>query len=193
MNSHETNREGRKIVEAELLRRGAGSVISSGTRKVYLHASNRDGSRTVQIRVKTKRKENWHSTIVEANPVDTSSDLENENSFWVFVDLGSEPRFWIVPDWWIRNDIYEKHERYLEEHDGRRPINDDSDHHSIDENRLEEWQDKWEILKIFSYPKIAPNSGGRGLGFCLFCGRGPRLGRRDETRAVWRFIEQLIN
>jgi hypothetical protein len=28
-------------------------------------------------------------------------------------------------------------------------INDDSNHHSIDENQLESWQNKWEILGIF--------------------------------------------
>jgi hypothetical protein len=147
VNSHETNREGRRIVEAELLRRGAGSVISDGTQKVLLHATGSDGNRTVIIKVKAKRKENWHSTAGEGKSVEVVP--ENEDNFWVFVDVEGAPKFWVVPDWWIRNDIYEKHEQYLKEHGGHRPVNDDSDHHRIEESRLEEWQDKWEILKIF--------------------------------------------
>jgi hypothetical protein len=36
MNSHELNREARKNVEAELLRLGAASVTTRGTRKIHL-------------------------------------------------------------------------------------------------------------------------------------------------------------
>jgi len=148
MNSHETNSKGREIVKTELLRLGAGSVAEVIEKsKVRLNATSSDGSRTVTIRVKVKRKENWHSTASEGMSSDVAP--KKEINFWVFVDLGSVPKFWVVPDWWIRNDIYEKHEQYIKEHGGHRPINDDSDHHSIEESRLEEWQDKWEILKIF--------------------------------------------
>jgi len=31
----------------------------------------------------------------------------------------------------------------------RIPVNNGSNHHSIDESRLESWQNKWEILGIF--------------------------------------------
>src|SRR5207237_931594 len=61
MNSHELNREGRRNVEAELLRRGAASVTSRGTRKIHLHATNSNHSLTVELQVKTKRKGNWHT------------------------------------------------------------------------------------------------------------------------------------
>ena len=147
MNNHETNRKGRMIVEAELLRRGASFVTPAGTQKVLLHVTNSDGNRTVIIKVKAKQKENWHSSIGEGKPA--KKVPENESNFWVFVDLSDVPKFWVVPDWWIRNDIYQTHEQYLKEHGGHRPVNDDSDHHRIEESRLEEWQGKWEILKIF--------------------------------------------
>ena len=149
MNNHEVNSEGRRRVEAELLRRGAASVTSNGTRKIYLHANNSNCSRTVELKVKTKRKGNWHTTSDEGKATDTPMDLEDARKFWVFVDLGGEPRYWIVPDSWIRNDIRVAHQRYLNENGGHRPRNDDSNHHSIDESRLENWQDKWEILGIF--------------------------------------------
>ena len=149
MNSHELNREGRRNVEIELLRRGAASVTPYGTRTIYLQATNSNKTRTVQLRVKTKQKGNWHTTCDEAKPTDTPLDPEDIRNFWVFVDFSSTLRYWIVPDWWIRNDIHEAHQKYLNKHGGHRPKNDYSNHHSIDESRLENWQDKWEILGIF--------------------------------------------
>jgi hypothetical protein len=59
------------------------------------------------------------------------------------------PRYWIVPDWWMRNDIYRVHQEYLGRHGGRRAKTPDSTHHAIEEKRLSEWQGKWEILGIF--------------------------------------------
>lgn len=151
MSSHELNREGRKIVEAELLRRGAASVTSSGTRKILLHATNASDSRMVEIKVKvkSKRKGNWHTRSDEGKPTDTIPDLKDVCNYWVFVVLDSTPRYWIVPDWWIRNNIHDVHQQYLKKHGGHRPVNDNSNHHSIDENRLELWEDKWDTLGIF--------------------------------------------
>jgi hypothetical protein len=70
-------------------------------------------------------------------------------NFWVFVDFGGEPRYWIVPEWWMRNDIHEAHQRYLQKHGGHRARNDESNHHSIEESRLERWKNKWDVLNIF--------------------------------------------
>ena len=149
MNSHELNSEGRKKVEAELLRRGAASVTSHGTRKIHLQAANSSHSRTVELQVKTKQKGNWHTTTDEAKQTVTPPDSKEVRNFWVFVDFGGAPRYWIVPDWWLRNDIDEAHKRYLNKRDGHRAKNDNSNHHSIEESRLENWQNKWEILDIF--------------------------------------------
>lgn len=49
MNNQDLNSDGRRSVEAELLKRGAASVISSGTRKVYLDGYN-SGQRSVTPR-----------------------------------------------------------------------------------------------------------------------------------------------
>jgi hypothetical protein len=148
MNSHEVNRQARQLVEFELMQRGAGSVTSRGTRKVRLHANNSSQNRSVEIRVKAKRKGNWHATTDEASLLSNSGDHEAP-TFWVFVDLGGPPIYWIVPDRWIRNDIHDAHRRYLDRHGGHRAKNHYSNHHSIEENRIEEWKNKWEILGIF--------------------------------------------
>ena len=50
---------------------------------------------------------------------------------------------------WIRHDIHEAHQQYLNKHGGHRAKNDDSNHHSINESRLENWHNTWDILGIF--------------------------------------------
>ena len=151
MNSHELNRKGREQVEAELLRRGAATVTptSRGTRKTYLLATNPNHSRTVELRIKTRQKGSWHATTDEAKPINSPPNPNDVKSYWVFVDFSGPPRYWVVPDWWIRNDIHDAHQKYLQKHGGHRAENDDSSHHAIEENRLEHWQNKWEILDIF--------------------------------------------
>ncbi len=144
-------RAGEYFVAAELNKHGAFAVTFAGNMpKIDLMACNQDQSRTVHIQVKTKRGGNsWHSSIIGCQP---TNPPEDETVFWVFVDLGevdASPRYWVVPDWWIRNDIYLAHKAYLEKHGGKRARTQDSTHHSIDESRLQEWQGRWDILGIF--------------------------------------------
>lgn len=149
--NQQVGRAGEYFVVAELNKRGAFAVPFAGNMpKIDIIACNRDESRSVYIQVKTKRGgKSWHSTIVGSQPMSLKSD---ETNFWVFVDLGSfdeHPRFWIAPDWWIKDDIYKAHHAYLERHGGRRANNPDSTHHAIDEKRLSAWLGQWEILGIF--------------------------------------------
>ena len=144
-------RAGEYFVVAELNKRGAFAVTFAGNMpKIDLMACNQNQSRTIHIQVKTKRGgRSWHSSIVGSQPMKPQA---NETNFWVFVDLGdlnASPRYWVVPDWWIRNDIYRTHKAYLDSHGGKRARNPDSTHHAIDERRLEEWQVRWDVLGIF--------------------------------------------
>ena len=145
-------RAGEHFVAAELNKRGAFAVTFAGNMpKIDLIACNQDQSRTIHIQVKTKRGgRTWHSSIVGSKPMNPPAD---ETNFWVFVDLGdldASPRYWVVPDWWIRDNIYRTHKTYLDSHGGKRARNPDSTHHSINESRLEEWQEQWDILGIFN-------------------------------------------
>ncbi len=145
--------DGINCVMAELKMRGADAEAIVDKRRTFLKVSKSGDNRTIQIRVKTKRgKTNWHSNISEAKAIDNLPKPEDETLFWVFVNLNdykTPPRFWIVPDSWMRNDIYTAHEEYLARYGGRRAENDESDHHSINEKRLTEWEGKWEVLGIF--------------------------------------------
>lgn len=149
--NQQTARAGEYFVAAELNKRGAFAVTFAGNMpKIDLMACDRDQTRTVHIQVKSKRGgKSWQSSIVGSEPMEPRED---ETVFWVFVDLGelnTTPRYWIVPDWWIRDNIYRTHEAYLARRGGRRPRNQGSKHHSIDETRLEPWRDRWEILGVF--------------------------------------------
>jgi len=147
-------RAGEHFVVAELNKRKAYAVTFAGSMpKIDVMACNVDQSRTVYIQVKTKRGgSSWHTSICEAKPSEPSAHTKEETTYWVFVDLAelnTAPRYWIVPDWWIRNDIYKAHKAYVDRHGGQRTRNPDSTHHSIDEARLKEWSGNWDVLGIF--------------------------------------------
>ena len=147
-------RAGEHFLAAELNKRGAYAVTFAGNMpKIDLLACNSDQSRTVQIQVKTKKGgQSWHSSIVDCTAMEEPPNLLDVIKFWVFVDLGeynAAPRYWIVPDWWMRDDIHAAQQEYLSRHGGRRARNPESTPHSIEEQRLAEWQGKWEILGIF--------------------------------------------
>ncbi len=149
--NQQAGRAGEYFVVAELNKRGAFAVPFAGNMpKIDIIACNSDESCAVYIQVKTKRGgKTWHSSIVGSQPMSPKAD---ETNFWVFVDLGSldeHPRYWIVPDWWIKDNIYKAHMAYLDRHGGKRARNQSSTHHAIDESRLNEWQGRWDILGIF--------------------------------------------
>jgi hypothetical protein len=147
--NQQTARAGEFFAAAELNKRGAYAVTFAGNMpSIDILASNRDQSRTVRIQVKTKRSGSWQTSIDRGKRCEPR---ENEDSFWIFVDLGKEndaPKYYIVPEWWIRNDIYEAHQSYLRKHGGKRKFSQDSKHHSIDSRRIQEWEGKWDVLGI---------------------------------------------
>jgi len=147
-------RAGEHFVAAELNKRGAYAVTFAGNMpKIDLLACNADQSRTIQIQVKTKKdRGSWHASIVDCMVMEAPPNPLDVIKFWIFVELGRydvAPRYWIVPDWWMRNDIYHAHQAYLGRHGGQRAKNPESTHHSIEEKRLSAWQGNWAILGLF--------------------------------------------
>ncbi|MCZ6547116.1 MAG: hypothetical protein O6837_03225 [Deltaproteobacteria bacterium] len=148
--NQQTARAGEHFVAAELNRRGAFAVTFAGNMpKIDILASNLDRSRDVGIQVKTRRSGSWHTSIDEGRQCQPNPD---ETHFWVFVDLADNnagPIYYVVPEWWMRNDIFKAHGAYLKRHGGKRAINPRSKHHSIDIRRITKWKDRWDLLKIF--------------------------------------------
>jgi len=147
-------RAGEYFVVAELNKRGAHAVAFAGNMpKIDLMACNQSQDRTVRIQVKTKRGgRTWHASTRAGHPSTPPVDPSDETSFWVLVDLGGRdafPRYWIVPEWWMRNDIYSAHQAYLAAHGGKRARNQDSTHHAIAEDRVAQWLGTWEVLGVW--------------------------------------------
>lgn len=148
--NQQTARAGEHYVAAELNRRGAYAVTFAGNMpKIDILASDTDQTRTISIQVKTCRSGSWQTSIKEGKECTEPSD---EINFWIFVDIKNPtkpPNYFIVPHWWIRNNIFEVHQDYLSKHGGSRANNPQSNHHSIPLKRIKQWQDRWDILRIF--------------------------------------------
>jgi len=150
LGNQQTGQAGEHFVAAELNRRGAYAVTFAGNMpKIDILASNHDRTRTVSIQVKTRRTGTWHASIDDGRKCKTTS---METHFWVFVDIENvtaPPTYYIVPLWWIQNNIYENHNTYLAKHGGSRAKNPNSKHHGIDSKRIVQWKERWNILKLF--------------------------------------------
>jgi len=88
--------------------------------------------------------------------VDTPT-VERDGRFWVLVDLKAEhPEFYVMPEWWIRDNIHATHEAYLLKHKGVRSKAYGSTHHAISHRRVEQWKGRWAELGIL--PPEEPTS-----------------------------------
>ena len=145
INSQQVARAGEAFVSAEIHRRGGYAVTFAGNMPgIDLIASNRDHSRRVTIQVKTRRSGTWQPKESEGMPCEERSD---EDRFWAFVDIGGDvPEFYIAPDWWVRNDIYETVRQVRG--DAPRPRTPGSQHHAIKPSRIAQWHDRWDVLGI---------------------------------------------
>jgi hypothetical protein len=147
-NKQQVARAGEHFVAAELHRRGAYAVTFAGNMPgIDILARNLDQTRTVAIQVKSKTSGTWHTQFTRGRE---RKPLDEEIRFWVLVDLGREPPvYYVVPEWWMENDIFQAHSAYLARHGGTRPRNPDSLHHGIARSRVVEWQSRWDILDLF--------------------------------------------
>lgn len=151
-NTQQVARAGEHFVAGELHRRGAYAVTFAGNMpKIDVLASDKQQLRTVFIQIKTKSgaSRGWQTSITAGQQRDSKTD---ETRYWVLADLkwpGEAPDYFIIPEWWIQNDIYTAHQQWLVLHSGVRPRTPGSTHHLINRERIEEWRDRWDILGIF--------------------------------------------
>lgn len=138
---------GMHYVAAEIYRRGGFAKIEGDVSKgARLSAEDSAHDNSIEIRVKTKTRGTWQPSTDSGHPREEPIKVE---AFWVLVDLGpTYPEFYVVPEWWMENNIYEAHQDYLAQHGGHRAQNDDSKHHAIPVHRVEQWKDRWGILGI---------------------------------------------
>ena len=145
-NRVDVNMDGIDAVARKLEELGFDCRIEREGRKKFLAASRKGSRNEFRVRVKVKRERgHWHSRVEEGE----DNEQNDAAAFWVFVNLQNyerAPTFWIVPEPWIRKNIREFHQKYLDRRGGHRRDNDESDHHSIDEGRIAEWEDRWDII-----------------------------------------------
>ena len=141
---------GENYVAAEIHRRGGYAVTFSGNMKgIDLLASDANHDRKIDIQVKTKTAGAWQTRIRTDTRRAKPDDVK---SFWILVDLhkdGRVPDYYIVPTWWMVNDIIDAHQAYLDKHGGNRAKNNKSTHHSIPVSRVARWKGRWDELRIF--------------------------------------------
>jgi hypothetical protein len=112
-----------------------------------VYASDADDTRHIGIQVKTKTGKHWQVSNLYGPRVEP----EDEKNFWVLVDLENEehPACYVVPRWWIENNIWETQQQLLAQHGGHRARNDASTHQIIEVDRVKHWQDRWDVMGIF--------------------------------------------
>jgi hypothetical protein len=147
-NNHQINRAGRHLVAAQLYLRGAKNVVVGVKRsEPDVRASDPSNTRQVTLKVKAKTAGDWQASIDSGVP---RQEVEHPTEFWVLVDLSNPVSAWFVmPAWWIENNIFEVHRAYLGRHGGHRAITDSSKHHSLEEGRVQQWRNCWSLLGIF--------------------------------------------
>ncbi|MFN8124659.1 MAG: hypothetical protein U0237_19805 [Thermoleophilia bacterium] len=66
------------------------------------------GRGTVLTAVRSKTAGTWQTQASLGAPASPPQDV-----FWVFVDLGGQPvAFYVVPEWWILDDIHRDHQAH---------------------------------------------------------------------------------
>jgi hypothetical protein len=102
--------------------------------------------RRYTITTRSKKTGEWQTSTTYGRPRDEKRD---ETEFWVFINISDDPpNFYVVPQWWIQNDIYSVHQEYLARHGGRRKHNDESTHHKIPRKRIENWENQWQLIGL---------------------------------------------
>jgi hypothetical protein len=151
-NNQQVSRAGEHFVAAELHRRGAYAVTFAGNMpRIDILATNTEQTHTAAIQVKTMTAGTWQTSITRGQK--REEPTEEETHFWIFVELKNPPappHFFVVPEWWIENDIYGAHKDYLAKHGGKRAITEGSTHHAIKRSRVEQWRDRWDVLGLLT-------------------------------------------
>lgn len=149
LNATQVGRAAEHYVTAEIHRRGGYAACFGGNMPaIDVLATNRGQSRTVTVQVKAKLGgSGWQTSTTRG------ARREQEDAcvrFWILVDLRpATPLYYVMPEWWIQNDIFETHAGYLARHGGQRRGGSDSTHHGIATSRVEQWADRWDLLGIF--------------------------------------------
>ena len=139
-------RRGIELVRSEIEHRGGTPTPAGDTRdRNRLNVRRKDGTQ-FSAYVKTRTSGDWQTDQRRGHVREVEPE---ESSFWILVDVSAVPAdFYVVPESWMENDIYEAHQKYLAKHGGRRAINPAATHHAIRTPRVVEWRNRWDLLGL---------------------------------------------
>ena len=103
---------GEFFVAAELTRRGyVASLTSKNTKAIDILASNKDGSKSVAIQVKTSNNLKMNKWMMTEN----SEKILSDNLFYVLVNMneGQMPSYFIMPSVFVANKIKNAYNDWL--------------------------------------------------------------------------------
>ena len=141
-----TGVSGEYFAAAELSRRGyIASITLRNTKGIDIVASNEEGSKTINIQVKTSSKstKGW---ILNKK----AEEMDDKNMFYIFVrlnELEERPQFHIVPTSFVANQVKKGHQNWLDTpgKNGRKRKDSNMRKFEDPENKF---LDKWELLGL---------------------------------------------
>ena len=141
-----TGVSGEYFAAAELSRRGyIASITLRNTKGIDIVASNEEGSKTINIQVKTSSK-STRGWILNKK----AEKMDDMNMFYIFVrlnELDERPQFHIVPTSHVANKVRKGHQNWLDT-PGRGGIKrKDTDMRKF-EDPENKYLDKWELLGL---------------------------------------------
>lgn len=144
-NNMNTAEMGRAILKQKLEEKSNYLILKRKIGRITYLVIEKGPSDEIWLRCKTRKAGTWHSSIHDGKII---AEREDEKYFWAFIDLIgiSQPRFFIVPDWWMRTNIYLEHQKFLKQHGGIKPRKPDATHHAIRLKDIEKWEDEWDLI-----------------------------------------------
>jgi hypothetical protein len=137
-NQHQKHQAGRHLAVAEALLHGFAAALQGAQTFVTVNGH------TAAVQVAGKGA--WMIANIENFCATTAP-------FYVLVDItGGERSFYIAPGDELRHDVWERHQQFMQQHDGVRPKNPDSRHTKIEPSEVTKWQDNW---SAFATPAAA--------------------------------------
>ena len=141
-----TGVSGEYFAAAELSRRGhIASITLRNTKGIDIVASSEDGSKTINIQVKTSSK-NTKGWMLNKK----AETMKDENMFYIFVklnDLEERPEFHIVPTSHVAKKVRKEHQEWLNT-PGRGGVKrKDTDMRKFEDNN-NKYKDEWHLLEL---------------------------------------------
>ena len=141
-----TGVSGEYFAAAELSRRGhIASITLRNTKGIDIVASSEDGSRTINIQVKTSSKTTKGWMLNKK-----AETMNDKNMFYIFVrlnELDERPQFHIVPTSYVAKKVKKEHQEWLDSPGKGGKKRKDTDMRKFEDSESD-FLDRWDLLGL---------------------------------------------